>query len=399
MAKKITKRTLIGYRNSKVNTHAFDDLIMQLKDKPDKLIQKLRKPSFWNKGGNQEMKFNAVVGNPPYQGVNHSQIYPFFYISSIMLGENVSLIFPIGWQEPRTANNLARMNTKEIKADKQIVFIDNRQNVFPGISGAEWTNIILWKKSFDNGLEGAQCIYTNGKEPKEVILPLEVAAISKPDEIVKLGEIVKKAAEFKTAMDIVSANKPYGLRKNIIDNYDHYKLPEMYDEAKNNDDLRLYASNERIKYCPKDYPLPKVSLAINKYKVFIPSAWGNMSEKSGLGGAYSDIIIGKPGDICTETFVECGSFDNFDTAKKFAKYAMTKFVRALLYINKVSQQSSRSVWAAVPMQDFSEEWWNKSIKEIDAALFKKYGLDTKLVDYINKNIQQKFESNIVNFGE
>ena len=399
MAKMITKRTLVGYRSTKINAHAFDDLIMQLKDKPDKLIEKLKKPSFWNKGGNSAMKFNAVVGNPPYQGTNHSQIYPFFYLSSLALGQYVSLIFPTGWQEPKNANNLAKMNTPDVKQDKQIVFIDNRQNVFPGITGAEWTNIILWKKDYDNGLNGGQVIFTNGDNPQIINLPLEISSITKPAEIIQLGNAVTKKHGFQTVMNIVSANKPYGLRKNIIDNYDYYKLPKMTEEKQNPDDLVLYASNERIRYCPKNYPLPKKSPALYSYKVFIPSAWGNMSENSGLGGAYSDIIIGRPGEICTETFVECGNFNSFSEAQKFAKYAMTKFARALLYVNKVSQQSSRSVWEAVPMQDFKEAWWNKTIAEIDEELFKKYSIDQKIIDFVKKNIQTKFETNIVNFKQ
>lgn len=93
------------------------------------------------------MKFDAVVGNPPYQGNNHQQIYPYFYLAARKTSNNyVSLIFPTGWQEPKNANNLSKLNNPEIKADRQIIHIDNCQNVFPGISGAEWVNIILWQK-------------------------------------------------------------------------------------------------------------------------------------------------------------------------------------------------------------------------------------------------------------
>ena len=399
MAKLITKRTLVGYRDKKINSHAFDDLIMQFKDKPEKFVQKISKPSFWKKGGNIDMKFNAVVGNPPYQGTNHQQIYPYFYLTSIMIGDNVSLIFPVGWQEPKNANNLAKLNTMSVKKDKQIVFIDNRQNVFPGITGAEWTNIILWKKDYDNGLDGKQLVYENGDNPEEIELPLEISHIEKPSEIVSLGKIVKEHAPFKSIIDIVSTNKPYGLRKNIIDNYDYYNLPKMYDKRVKEDDLRLFASNGRIMYCPNDYPLPKRSSSLSKYKVFIPSAWGNMSENSGLGGAYSDIIIGMPNDICTETFVECGPFDSFDEAKKFAKYALTNFVRALIYVNKVSQQSSRSVWENVPFQDFTESWWDKTISKIDDELVVKYGVPDNIKTFIKKRIQIKTESSIVNLND
>ena len=61
---------------------------------------------------------------------------------------------------------------KQLKKDKQIVFIDNRQNVFPGITGAEWTNFILWKKGYDNELDGAQLIFTNGIMKEEIVLPI-----------------------------------------------------------------------------------------------------------------------------------------------------------------------------------------------------------------------------------
>lgn len=401
MAKKITKRTLVGYRQTKVNTHAFDDLIMQLKDKPEKLIQKLRKPSFWNKGGNKEMKFNAVVGNPPYQGVNHSQIYPFFYLSSIMIGEHVSLIFPVGWQEPKNANNLSRMNTKEVKTDKQIVFIDNRQNVFPGISGAEWTNIILWKKGYDNGLEGAQLVYTNGKNPTEVELLWEATQKPKPAEIIKLAELVKENRPFASIDAITSVRKPYGLSTDVIansdtENYKKYHIGPLFREKQNLDDIKIYAKSGLVLYVPRNYRFPKTTQALKKYKVFIPYAWGNMSEKTGLGGAFSDIIIGSPYEVCTETYLESGCFDDFETAKKHSKYLLTKFCRALLYMNKNSQHST-TAWGAIPIQDYSESWWLKSIKEIDDELFKKYNIPEEIKQYVYNNFQTRSEDNIVNF--
>ncbi len=238
------------------------------------------------------MKFNAVVGNPPYQGANHQQIYPYFYLASIKLGNIVSLIFPTGWQQPKNAHNLSKMNTPEVKKDRQIVSIDNKQNVFSDIAGAEWTNVILWKKGYDNGLNGSQLIYTNGKCPKEIELPLEVVTENKPKEIIEIGNIITRNPSFKTMMNEISVQNPYGLNSNIIGNYSSCHLPEMTDVKGAEEDLTVYARNGRIVYCSSDYPLPKCSSVINSYKLFIPAAWGNMSENSGLGGAYSDIIIG-----------------------------------------------------------------------------------------------------------
>lgn len=399
MAKAITRRTLLGYRKGKMNAHAFDDLINQMKEKQTQLIQKIKTPSFWNKGGN-EMKFNAVVGNPPYQGTNHQQVYPDFYLTSIKIGEIVSLIFPISWQEPKNANNLSSINKPEIKSDRQIVFIDNRQNVFPGISGAEWVNIILWRRGYNNLLAGAQHLFINGEDEKTVKLLCEKEELEKPIEIKELAKIVTCSPSFASMAKITSVLKPYGLRTDVIKTedatiYDKYKIGKIYTSIQNPDDITIYAKSGLMLYVPNNYDFPRKNNMLEKYKVLIPYAWGNMSEKSGLGGAFSDIIIAFPHQACTETYLESGPFDTFDLAKKHAKYLMTKFCRALLYVNKFSQHST-SAWGAIPIQDYHEDWWSKSIIEIDEHLFDKYNLPEEIRDFVRNNIQPRDESNIRN---
>lgn len=398
MAKAITRRTLLGYRKGKINAHAFDDIIMQLKEKPEQFKEKVLRGSFWNKE-NKQMKFDAVVGNPPYQGVNHSQIYPFFYLIAKEISSNyVSLIFPTGWQEPKNANNLRKLNNESIKHDRQIVNINNCQNVFPGINGAEWVNIILWKKGYDNGLDGAQLILTNGGNPLVKKLSIKIESISKPKEILELGSIIQKTNGFQSVQTITSMSKPYGLRKDVFDRLSYYKLENMQLSREKENDIKIYGSNNTIRYVPYEYALPRKTVAFDKYKVFVGSAWGNMSESAGLGGAYANIIIGSPFEICTETYQESGAFEEFEMAKRHAKYLMTKFARALLYVNKVSQMSTRS-WGAVPIQDYKEDWWGCSIDEIDKRLIEKYNIPEDIADFIDKNIQRKTEENIVNYGE
>ena len=121
----------------------------------DKICDMLRNKLFTetNRSNTHELKFDVVIGNPPYQGKNHAQIYTLYYKLAIKLSHNcVSLIFPVGWQLPKTANKLGILNKKEIKADRQIVSINNVENVFPSIPGAKEVNIVLWRKGYDNGL-------------------------------------------------------------------------------------------------------------------------------------------------------------------------------------------------------------------------------------------------------
>ena len=398
MAKSITKRTLLGYRKGKINAHAFDDLINQLKEKPQQFKEKVLRGSTWNKK-ESVMKFNAVVGNPPYQGVNHQQIYPYFYLISIKISSKyVSLIFPTGWQEPKNANNLSKLNNEEVKSDKQIVKIDNRRNIFPGVSGAEWVNILFWQKGYDNELKGDQLIYTDGQKPQQVKLLWNKSEIAKPNEILRLWDIIQNSAGFNPLQKITSTSKPYGIRKDVFINYKKYGLAEFNEKQMDKTDIKVYGSFGETRFVPFNYALPQKTMAFNKYKVLVGSAWGNMSENAGLGGAYANVIIAKPYEICTETYQESGCFDSIETAKKHAKYLLTKFARALLYVFKISQMSTNA-WGAVPVQDYSESWWNKSISEIDKELIKKYRIPNDIAEFIDKNIQTKDESNIINFND
>lgn len=337
------------------------------------------------------------VGNPPYQGINHQQIYPKIYVWAIKYCDEVCMIFPTGWMEAKNANGLKLMNTKEIKKDHQIVSIDVRHNVFPNVSGAEYTNIIHWKQGYDNGLNGKQLVYTDGENPVETEFSILKEEIEKPEEIETLGKIVMNYKEFKSLQKITSISKPYGIRKNVFDKNEYYNLPKMNMEKKCEDDITVYGSNGRMRFIPIDYPLPRKTKAFNKFKVFVGSAWGNMSEKNYLGGAYADIIIGHPYDICTETYQESGIFDTYDTALKHAKYLLTKFSRSCLYVNKFSQMSTQS-WGSVPIQDYTEDWWDiDNIDEIDEHLFDKYGVPEDIREFIRKNIQPRTINNIIGY--
>ena len=169
MAAQITQRTLLGFRETSKKTNIrFDKLVERAGSDRKALIDDIKALGKWNGTKSKNMiDFDAVVGNPPYQGSARVQLYPLFYKLAIELGKYVSLIFPTGWQKPcaPTAKGLFKLNNEETKADRQIMFIDNKHDVFPGISGANEVNVILWQKDFDNGFDGKQMIFTDGVNP------------------------------------------------------------------------------------------------------------------------------------------------------------------------------------------------------------------------------------------
>lgn len=406
MAVGITRRTLFGFRNVDMRANIkSEQLIEKTISDQDALIFKLKSKGFW-KGtrSNNMIEFNAVIGNPPYQGSARVQLYPTFYKLSLKLGKISTLIFPTGWQKPcaPTAKGLFKMNNEETKADKQIVFIDNKHDVFPGITGASEINVILWRKGYDNGYDGKQLVYTDGCNPVLTQLQWIQSADNKPEEIKLLAEKVrnKEGVFFKSMSDLVSAKDPFGIPTDIFSKPEKYgkSSSDFYLEKTKETDIRIYGGIEHKRaerYVELGFPM-KNNPTIGKFKVFVPWAWGNMDDNAGLGGAFADIIIAEPNDVCSMTYNVCGVFDDYEKAKKHAKYMMTTFFRGLMFMNKDVKTSSRTAYKYVPVQNFSEDWWNDDIDIIDEHLFEKYDAP-ELRDFMFNSIQLKTIDNIINY--
>lgn len=337
------------------------------------------------------MKFDVVIGNPPYQEGNY-QIYTDFYVNAIKQANYVCLIFPTGWQQFKTANGLKKMNDIKIKRDNQIVHIDNRQNVFEGVAGAEWTNIILWKRFYNNGLNGKQRILLEGEYQGEVLLPTSKSDIEKPEEIFSIADKVGAFMSEKIS-SIGSARKPYGFEADPIDNPQKYNLT-LSDSRTSHYNVRLFGnkSRKRTHTFIERSKLVKESEMLESFKIFVPKAWGNMDERKGyLGGAFSEILVAKPFDACSEMYIEFGPFNNIDEAKNAKKYFYTKFFRAVFYKDKTSQNTARDTYRSVPFQNFtnnSDIDWSQPITQIDQQLYKKYGLSEKEIAFIEEKVKE-----------
>jgi len=348
-------------------------------------------------GGNN-MKFDAVVGNPPYQNGN-DQIYTYFVNSAIGLSDLVTLIFPIGWQKPANTNGLSALNNVEFKRSGHFVKVDNYYEnntspttLFTGVSTGG-VNIILWDRNHVEK-DSLVPIYEYGKFVQNIKLPIERDEISKPDEIVAIWQKVKNTftTSTKTMTDIGSARKPYGFEADPISDPSKYGL--ILSEAKrHDDDLRLYGLIKRARtyrYVPRSQ-VKTLSPLTDSWKVFVPKAWGNMDEKSGyLGGSFGVVFVGGPGDICSETYIEFGAFANNVEAENVEKYFKTKFFRTVFYMNKISQNTARETFNKVPQQDFtptSDINWSKSISEIDQQLYKKYDLSDEETAFIESRVK------------
>ena len=125
---------------------------------------------------------------------------------------------------------------------------------------------------------------------------------------------------------------------------------------------------------------------LKKWKVLIPKSSGT----GAMGEAISTPMTAGPFTGCTYSFLQIGSFDKKTEADFCLKYILTKYCRAMLGTLKVTQDNPKSVWKNVPLQDFSVASnidWSQSISNIDQQLYKKYGLDTKEIEFIETRVK------------
>lgn len=379
--------------------------------------------------GGKKMKFDYIIGNPPYQGDNHHQLYPDFYIESKKIADNVELIFPTGWQAPKNALNLQKMNTKEIKEDKQIVFINNVHDVFKNVVGASETNIIYWKKDFDNGYDGKQLIYTDGKNPeikkliynKEDLLsnmPLIMQKIASKftndqennlpsiicsgrsvlkfndtflDDYPESKDIRLKAIQVKQPYTTkLGPSEEYELKTSTFDVLDYVFIKEDPKDEANY--YKLYGSSENkrtVRWINKKYMELRNQDRnnLNNYKVLISKA----ASAGDYGAKLSDAIIAYPNESCTSSFYGIGFFSTLTEAKNCEKYLKTKLFRALLGLLKTTRDNPAPVFGYIPIQNFTNKSdidWSKTISEIDKQLYKKYKLSKEEIDFIEANVKE-----------
>lgn len=394
MAKKIAQRTLAGFTGTKVNAHYFEDLVNQLKNKPENFISKVSKTNYWKKDGNEDMKFDAIVGNPPYQimatgDANGSDpIYHLFIDSACKLGEKVSFIHPARFlfnagKTPKDWNE-KMLNDEHYKV---VQYWANSGDVFPTVDIKGGVAVTYWDK---NKTFEKIATFVAYDELRTILEKVKAKDFTTFSELVYGRDLYrltdKLYEENPWAENRQSKGHKYDIGSNVFDTF-----PELFYEEKPNDDYdyaKIFGrekNNRILKWIKKSYV--KVPDNFDSYKVFIPKANGT----GAIGEVLSTPIVGEPIVGSTTTFLSVGKFNTQDEAENCMKYIKTKFARAMLGTLKVTQDNPRETWLNVPLQDFtanSDIDWSKSIPEIDKQLYKKYGLSAEEISFIESKVRE-----------
>lgn len=380
MAKRITERTLLGFRKGKTNMWAPEDLINKIKNQPELFIKKVGDLVGKN------VKIKAIVGNPPYQemdgggtGSSAVPVYNSFVSCSQSINPDfISMIMPAKWYSGGRGLDEFRQNMlNDTRISKLVDFADSR-DVFPTVDIAGGICYFLWDSNHDD-----ECTVINIANRKSIQEKRYLNAFNTFIRNSKIIDIIKKAIPQTSSPSLaqkVYSRKPFGLRS--------------FDKgfpAKPGRNIRLFGSDGISYLAETDVP-QNVELA-PKWKVIMSKAsaeHAGQTDKEGRKRIVSRLEVLEPGTICTESYLLLDVFDTEEEARNLHKYMRTQFVRFLIGAILLTQNIVRDKFRFVPLQDFtagSDIDWTKTVEEIDAQLYAKYNLSDEEIALIESMIK------------
>ena len=314
------------------------------------------------------MKFDVVIGNPPYQqsdgghGASAKAIYNEFVEKAKEWEPDIlSFVIPARWTVGGKGMTKFRKNMLNDSSIEFLKIFPNSKDCFP-----------------DNDIKGGICYFvrntnydgkcqvrvkngsgeeTNLRRLNEIGDDLFVINKISADIVAKVQSV---ESEFMDT--IVSASKPFGLRT-------FYKGT---DAGK----VLLY-QNRNVAYCELNDLIRNHSW-VDDYKVLVPKA------SDGRGGMNLQVlghpIVAKPGSACTETYLVVNRYDNLTEAENMAAFLKTKFARFMISIIKKTQDGTKRVYRFVPALDMNKKW-------VDSELYERYDLNKDEIDFIEKKIK------------
>jgi len=335
-------------RGDELETHAYAFIHT---DKPEELFS---------------MKFDVIVGNPPYQlsdgghGRSASPIYNRFVQQAKKLKPRyLAMIIPARWFAGGKGLDDFRQVMLNDDHVRTVVDYENSSEVFPGVDIAGGICYFLWDRE-NSGL--CRVVNMVNGEPIETERALNEFPIfirhSRAIPIIR--KVLNKDRDKPNLNEMISPRKPFG-------------LPGDY-KPKNKGVPCYFTQRTGLKYADPD-DIRDNNGYLNKWKLLIPPypIAGQTDFSKPVRFYYSgNVRIAKPGECCTESWLVACAFDTEDEVVAFKSYLFTKIIRFLLLQTVTSQHVTREKFFLIPdlgkyegafSDKFLRKRWNITDKE------------------------------------
>lgn len=343
------------------------------------------------------MKFDVVIGNPPYQeetkDTSDKPIYNYFMSEAYKFADKVCFITPARFLF-NAGKTPKKWNTKMLNDEhlKVAYYEQDSSNVFPNtdIKGGVAITYRDAQKNF-----GKIGTFTHFEELNSALH--KVLEKNKNSDFLdslyystdsyKFSQ--KMHQDFPEAKEKLSKGHEKTVASSVLTSLDN-----IFTENKKFENsfkfIGVIKNKRKWRYINSEYIEEHPNL--RKFKVMLPGSNGS----GAIGEVLSTPLVGEPlvGEPLvghTQTFISFGAFDNREEAENLLKYIKTKFARTMLGTLKITQSNKKDTWRNVPLQNFtnnSDINWSQSIAEIDQQLYKKYGLSEKEIAFIEEKVRE-----------
>ncbi len=340
-------------RDQELETHAYQFIHT---DNPEELFN---------------MKFDVIVGNPPYQmsdggfGKSASPIYQNFVHQAKKLNPRfLTMIIPSRWFAGGKGLNDFRAEMLNDDRMRKIVDFEDASECFPGVDIAGGICYFLWERD-----SSGPCEIVNAHNGNETVSFRDLNEFQTFIRHSQAVPIVRKvlAKKEKKMSEQVSSYKPFGLRTFV--------------KPQETGDITLRWQKGEGPYNREEIVVG-IDM-IDKWKVISSRSGHDHAGNPGKDGkrrVLSKIDILPPETICTETYLVIGVYDEESQAKNLVAYMQTKFFRFLVSLFMYSHSITKDTYAFVPILDMNIRW-------SDEILFNRYGLTTDDIAFIESKIR------------
>ena len=383
-AEGMTKQENTFYFNGKQKLEC--DMITVLRVKPNLFKQEIVcGKDFWHvynsipTKSNEDinnMKFKAIVGNPPYQimdGGTQTGALPvyqhFVNVSKKILPNYLSMIMPSRWFAG--GRGLDDFRTDMLNDNRLSTLVDfpKARDCFDNVDIAGGLCYFLWDKNYHDDCHIISSIKGVRTESHRKLNEFDIFIRDNigMDIINKVRVLKEPSVDYR-----VLKVSPFGIRSFVRG--EEFKVGDM---------LTL-KSSAGIGYINRDV-VTKNNDLVGKYKLMCgylnPDRAGVNNASDGKSSVTTKLTILKPNEVITETYIVIGTFDTEKEAQNYASFMKTKLVRFLVLQTMTSMHITQANYRFVPDLDYTKAW-------TDEELYKRYNLSKPEIDYIELLIRE-----------
>ena len=322
----------------------------------------------------EEMQFDVIIGNPPYQlkdgghGASAAPIYHLFVEQAKKLNPRfLSMVIPSRWFSGGKGLDRFRETMLADNRIEKIVDYIVDSDAIPGINANGGVNYFLWSRE-----HGGNCEVTT-VAPGGVMTEPKVRSLDEFDVFIRRNEAVSilrkvRAKKEPTFDSRVSSHKPFGLRTNF--HGAPVKTPRR--------PIKLHGSG-KVSWVSLD-EVPSNQDWVDEWKVLVPRATdGNEKYPLPVWDKKGPFVSGT-GEACSETYLIASLARSEYEAENIAIFMRTRFFRFMVSLRKITQDNKSAVFSYVPDLPMDRGW-------SDEMLYARYGLTKKEISFIESMIR------------